>query len=68
MGAQGVWVAHYEDWSDHAVFSAELGALRWAVGRTTCDVMFWPFGMDRDEAEKAEKARRTKALKGGATS
>ncbi len=56
MAAAGAWVAFYEDWSDVAVFSSELAALRYAVGRSGMSVVLWQFGMNREQALQVAKA------------
>jgi hypothetical protein len=51
MGASGVWVAYTADWSDFSIHSAELAALRWAIGRPDNGVVFWPFGTSLEEVK-----------------
>jgi hypothetical protein len=47
----GVWAAYYPDDSAVAVFATEIDALRAAVDRSMA-VVFWPYGMDLNEARR----------------
>lgn len=60
MAARGVWVAYHYDWSGFSIHSSEKAALRVAVANTQ-QVMFWPFGLDRSSAERADAERKAES-------
>lgn len=58
MPARHVWVAFYPDWSDVAVFSSELEAARYGVGKADMVVVQAPFGANRAQLEQLARGER----------